>query len=233
MPNAKSKHNLKFVTKTIKPNLTIGQRLKRSREQKGITIEQAEAETLVRAKYLIALEQDNWRVIPGQVYLQGYLRRYGDYLGFDGNGLVKKFIGEFSNWSNNKTNLEKTPQKIKSAFAITPKLIAGVLVTIIVLTMTGYIGYQIHQVTASPSLVIIAPGQEVVVSSDQLEIIGKTSAGAVVFINSQNVSQDLDGNFKQEIGLQDGLNTIEIVAKSRFNRQTSKIIKVLKSQTNG
>lgn len=213
-----------FKTKRIKPNLTIGQRLLRAREQKEISLEQAEADTLIRAKYLRALESDNWRVLPGKVYFQGYLKRYSDYLDFDGMELVKQFSNELEQWAQPKL---KQHRRLK--FAITPKLIVATLISMVVLTMVGYIGFQVHKVTAPPSLVIVAPGDQVVWEKGELEIVGRTSAGAVVLINNQNVLQDDNGNFKQSISLQEGLNTIEIVAKSRFDKQTLKTIKVLKT----
>lgn len=217
-----------FKTKTIKPNLTLGEQLKGAREAKKISLEQAEANTLIRAKYLRALEQDNWRLLPGRVYLQGYLRRYSDYLGLDGAQLVAQFGQEFSDWT---TQTIKPHKSLKSHFIITPKTIALAMISLMIIAMASYIGYQIRRVTAPPTLVIITPGDEVVWHQDELEIIGRTSTGAVVLINNQNVIQDSQGNFRQKVALQEGLNTIEIIAKSRFDKQTNKTIKVLKTTT--
>lgn len=216
-----------FRTKRIKQNLTIGQRLKAARERQNITLVQAQEQTLIRGKYLQALEQDNWLILPGRAYLKGYLRRYSDFLELDGNTLVNQFTKEFTHWT---TTSPASPslEPLKRHWSVTPKLLATLLAAVIILAMVGYIGYQIRQISAPPTLVIIAPAKEVILAQERLEIVGRSSAGSVVLINNQNVMQDASGNFRLEISLQDGLNTIEIVAKSRFNRVTSKTIKVLR-----
>jgi cytoskeleton protein RodZ len=69
----------------------IGRRLRAAREAMGITVEQAEAETHIRRKYLEALESAREAEIPGEVYLKGFLRTYGNYVGLDGTELVEEF----------------------------------------------------------------------------------------------------------------------------------------------
>ncbi|MDB4894570.1 MAG: hypothetical protein JWN15_832 [Firmicutes bacterium] len=69
----------------------IGRRLRSAREGLGITLEQAEDETKIRRKYLEALETANEADIPGEVYLKGFLRTYGNYVGLDGTELVETY----------------------------------------------------------------------------------------------------------------------------------------------
>jgi len=69
----------------------IGRRLRAAREAKGITLEQAEEDTKIRRKYLLALEAGREADIPGEVYVKGFLRSYGNYLGLDGPALVEEY----------------------------------------------------------------------------------------------------------------------------------------------
>lgn len=69
----------------------IGARLRRAREARGITLEQAEEETRIRRKYLEALETGDKAELPGEVYLKGFLRTYGNYLSLDGPALVEEY----------------------------------------------------------------------------------------------------------------------------------------------
>lgn len=69
----------------------IGRRLRAAREAKGITLEQAEEDTKIRRKYLQALEAGREVDIPGEVYLKGFLRSYGNYLGLNGTALVDEY----------------------------------------------------------------------------------------------------------------------------------------------
>ena len=61
----------------------IGESLRSTREAKGISLEQAEEDTKIRKRYLQALEDGDYDVIPGQVYAKGFLRNYANYLGLD------------------------------------------------------------------------------------------------------------------------------------------------------
>jgi transcriptional regulator with XRE-family HTH domain len=69
----------------------IGRRLRAARESKKITLELAEEETKIRKKYLEALEGGREADLPGEAYLKGFLRTYGNYLGLDGAALVEEY----------------------------------------------------------------------------------------------------------------------------------------------
>lgn len=69
----------------------LGRRLRSAREARGISIATAESETKIRRKYLEALEEGRVVDLPGEVYLKGFLRTYGNFLGLDGPGMVKEY----------------------------------------------------------------------------------------------------------------------------------------------
>lgn len=69
----------------------IGRLLRQAREQRGESMAEVEAATKIRVKYLEALESGNPEVIPGEVFIKGFLRTYGNYLGLDGPALVERY----------------------------------------------------------------------------------------------------------------------------------------------
>lgn len=69
----------------------IGQRLRSAREEREVSLEMAESETKIRRKYLEALEDGREVDLPGEVYLKGFLRTYGNYLDLDGTALVEEY----------------------------------------------------------------------------------------------------------------------------------------------
>lgn len=69
----------------------IGRRLRAAREAKGLTLDVVEEETKIRRKYIEALEAGESETLPGDAYLKGFLRTYGNYLGLDGPGLVEEY----------------------------------------------------------------------------------------------------------------------------------------------
>jgi transcriptional regulator with XRE-family HTH domain len=69
----------------------IGRRLQAAREALGITLDTAEEEIKIRRKYLEGLELGRQADLPGEAYLKGFLRTYGNYLGLDGTALVAEY----------------------------------------------------------------------------------------------------------------------------------------------
>lgn len=69
----------------------IGEALKKRRAEKGLTLSQVEEETKIRSRYLEALEEEQFNVIPGRVYVKGFLRTYGTFLGLNALELLTEY----------------------------------------------------------------------------------------------------------------------------------------------
>jgi cytoskeleton protein RodZ len=69
----------------------IGSRLREARMRAKIDINEVETRTKIRAKYLRAMENEEWDLLPGEVYVRSFLRTYGDYLGLDTRQLIDDF----------------------------------------------------------------------------------------------------------------------------------------------
>jgi cytoskeleton protein RodZ len=69
----------------------IGSTLREARMRARIDISEVEARTKIRAKYLRAIENEEWDLLPGSVYAKSFLRTYGDFLGLDSRMLVDEF----------------------------------------------------------------------------------------------------------------------------------------------
>ncbi|HSC02227.1 MAG TPA: helix-turn-helix domain-containing protein [Solirubrobacteraceae bacterium] len=69
----------------------IGTTLREARIRARIDISEVEARTKIRAKYLRAIENEEWDLLPGPVYVKSFLRTYGDFLGVDSRLLVDEF----------------------------------------------------------------------------------------------------------------------------------------------
>src|SRR3979409_2385687 len=69
----------------------IGATLREARMRNRIDINEVETRTKIRAKYLRAIENEEWDMLPGPVYVKSFLRTYGDYLGLDSRQLVDEY----------------------------------------------------------------------------------------------------------------------------------------------
>jgi cytoskeleton protein RodZ len=69
----------------------IGERLSQARSARGIDLEQVEERTKIRARYLRAMEEERWDLLPGAAYARAFLRTYGGFLGLDTEALVDDY----------------------------------------------------------------------------------------------------------------------------------------------
>jgi cytoskeleton protein RodZ len=68
----------------------VGNRLREARAQGQISLQEAEAATKIRTRYLQAIEEEDWELLPGDVYARAFIRTYGAFLGLDGEGLAEE-----------------------------------------------------------------------------------------------------------------------------------------------
>lgn len=65
-----------------------------------IDISEIEAQTKIRAKYLRALENEEWDLLPGPTYVKSFLRTYADALHLDGKRIVEEYKLQFERLSD-------------------------------------------------------------------------------------------------------------------------------------
>jgi hypothetical protein len=73
----------------------IGNSLREARVRRGVELAQAEQATKIRTKYLRALEEERFELLPSETYVKGFLRTYADYLGLDGQLYVDEYNSRF------------------------------------------------------------------------------------------------------------------------------------------
>jgi hypothetical protein len=73
----------------------IGNSLREARLRHGADFPEIEQATKIRAKYLRALEAEQFDVLPAQTYVKGFLRSYAEYLGLDGQLYVDEYNSRY------------------------------------------------------------------------------------------------------------------------------------------
>ncbi len=68
--------------------IQVGVTLRDARRRNGIEVREVEDRTKIRARYIRALENEEWDALPAPAYIRGFLRTYGQLLGLDGEMLV-------------------------------------------------------------------------------------------------------------------------------------------------
>jgi len=72
----------------------FGERLRRERESRDVSLRELADATKIGKRYLEALEQNDFDALPGGVFAKGYIRNYAEYLGLDPEPLLEDYLRE-------------------------------------------------------------------------------------------------------------------------------------------
>src|SRR3977135_1367850 len=69
----------------------IGASLREARTRRGLSLDDVTAGLRIRERYVTALEEERWDLLPGEAYAKGFLRMYAEFLGLDGSLYVDEY----------------------------------------------------------------------------------------------------------------------------------------------
>jgi cytoskeleton protein RodZ len=121
----------------------LGDLLRSAREEKGVSLAQAEAATMIRRSYLQALEDDDHSHLPGAVYTKGFLRNYAMYLGLDPSHVLSIYHREYPEPSQ---ELQAPPiiRPHGTSQLITGGTVASLVLVVVVSIFSVYIYRQVQ-----------------------------------------------------------------------------------------
>ncbi len=74
----------------------IGPSLREARIKRGLEPADVQKAIRIRDRYLQALEEERWELLPGDAYVKGFLRSYADFLGLDPNLYIDEYNSRFA-----------------------------------------------------------------------------------------------------------------------------------------
>jgi len=74
---------------------SIGEVFENKRKSLGLSLKEVENVTKIRTRYLQAIEDDNFDIIPGSAYVRGFIRTYASFLKIDSGPLIKEYEEEY------------------------------------------------------------------------------------------------------------------------------------------
>jgi cytoskeletal protein RodZ len=69
----------------------IGASLREARTRRGLSLDDVTCGLRIRERYVTALEEERWELLPGEAYAKGFLRMYAEFLGLDGSLCVDEY----------------------------------------------------------------------------------------------------------------------------------------------
>jgi cytoskeleton protein RodZ len=85
----------------------LGNSLREARVRQGLDYPQVELATKIRAKYIRALEDEAFEILPSETYVKGFLRSYAEYLGLDG----QLYVDEYNSRYGSERFHDETPRR--------------------------------------------------------------------------------------------------------------------------
>ncbi|MGB0093918.1 MAG: helix-turn-helix domain-containing protein [Solirubrobacteraceae bacterium] len=117
----------------------IGPTLREARMRARIDITEVETRTKIRARYLRAIENEEWDLLPGPVYAKTFLRTYADFLGLDSRMLVDEYKRRYERPSDNEArpiaSLTRERERAARGPLIPPWAIVGVVLIAVVVVL--------------------------------------------------------------------------------------------------
>ena len=196
---------------------TVASILKKVREQKGLTLEQAHQDLKIHPRFLQALEEGTYEVFSSPVHLKGFLKNYAGYLGLDVEQILAFWRREYDEEKGQKRNLEITP--LNTSFSVTPGLVAAVFTVILVSSCFLYLSFAYRSFAEAPSLNIDNLNADVKTSSSTLRVSGKVDRDAIFSINGQKITLGENGQFAETVSLSPGANVINFLAVNKLGKE--------------
>ncbi len=200
---------------------SIGDILRKAREKKRLTIEDVSKYIKIQTKYLRSMENDEYRIFSGKVHSKGFLKVYAEFLNLNVDEIIalwrRDYEKDFEKAEIKGFKISKELEKPN--LIVTPSTLIILTVVGFLLIFFGYLFYQYKTYTGTPNLEVFSPQENLVASSDILDITGKTDLDSKVYVNNQEIILGPDGSFARSVKLKEGLNTISIRSVNKLNKE--------------
>jgi hypothetical protein len=137
----------------------IGNSLREARVRQGLDYPQIELATKIRARYIGALEDEQFAVLPAQPYVKGFLRTYADFLGLDGQLYVDEYNSRFVVDGLDETPLRRVSPRVRRERGIERKVVLLALAGIAALTALVIVAWKFGGGDSSGSTPPVVPQQ--------------------------------------------------------------------------
>lgn len=78
-------------------SLTLGEKLRQAREERGITISEVAEQTRISPLYIESIERDDYRTLPGGIFNKGFVKSFAKYVGVDEQEALQQYVGLSAN----------------------------------------------------------------------------------------------------------------------------------------
>ena len=129
----------------------FGATFKRARESKGISIEQIAGETRISARFLLAIEAEEFHVLPGGIFNRGFIRAYAEKVGLDTDQALADYERLVNIPEATEAPATATAPPAKRRRPLYPVAIAGVILLIAIVYLGTRESSNTKQIASPPA----------------------------------------------------------------------------------
>lgn len=133
----------------------IGERLKEARTEKGISLDTLQEQTKIQKRYLIAIEEENFDILPGTFYARAFIKEYAQTVGLDADEIIAEYEGEIPSpekeESVNNTQYTRVQQSRRDQSGRNRAIFSFIPTVIVVLLVVGIIALAWIFIVQKPS----------------------------------------------------------------------------------
>ena len=196
---------------------SIGPTIKEARLRKKISLAHLENETKIKKDFLIAIEGENWAILPDLPVVTGFVKSIASVLSLNENQLTAMLRRDYP---PKKLAINPRPD-VSDRFTWTPRFTFFAAAGAIFVFILGYLIFQYKSFVTPPVLSVSRPKEGAIVTTGTVRVEGETDPNATVKVNNQPVLVADDGNFSVDIEIYEGTGEIVVVATSRTGRETT------------
>lgn len=206
---------------------SVGAYIKKNRQKKNISLEEASLKTGIKVKYLKAIEESSYRDLPRGAYAKIFFKKYIDFLDIRHKNIVSDFVKEHDRSQNFEKNIFFNKLVSWKSFISLPRMLRNFLIFLVVVICLFYLFFYLKNIFAPPFLEVYNINDRQIINSPTILVEGKTDPESEISINGESVLSNANGEFSEKIYLKSGINFINISAKKKYSRQNLIIKQIL------
>ncbi len=207
-----------FTEKNLNIDEKIGERLRQKRTVLNLSLNYTAKKTGIKLEYLIAMENENFDVLPKGLYRKNFLLKYANFLKINPKEFLNKspFNKKQIDDGHNPFSRKKLS---KNNFLVFPKIIRTIIIISIILAFFSYLFFFLIKAREVPELIIFHPETDILINENNIEVRGKTDPEAQLSINGNLIVLENDGHFSSDITLTKGINKIIIISQKKYSQE--------------
>ncbi len=91
-----------------KMSLTLGEKLRQAREERGISLSDVAEQTRISGQYIESIENDDYRSLPGGIFNKGFVKSFAKYVGLDEQEALQDYANLTASQGNQVVDEQKT-----------------------------------------------------------------------------------------------------------------------------